>query len=213
MNKAIVTLIDGQKYEELAKITLPLMKAYAKKCDADLIILDNKIGLPVPHYAKLQLRTLDFDEILFLDIDILVNPKAPNIFDAYPNQLAMFNEGQYAPERALELAFYNGIFAPHQYHLTNWDKRYFNTGVMLIPRRYLQYFRIPDKMNNSMGEQNYLNLLFVAEKLPIVELDKTWNYQVSLFGKINRLQNNFIHYTIMKGVNTQITLDAYELGK
>lgn len=212
MTRAIVTLIDGQKYEELAKAALPLMENYAKKVKAELVILTNKIGLPVPHYAKLLLRNLNFDNVLFVDIDILINPNAPDIFEAYPNQLAMLDEGKFA-ERGLELAFYNGIFAPHQYHLGNWDKRYFNTGVMLIPRKFLPCFKIPDKMNNSMGEQNYLNLLFCASKLPIVDLDKKWNYQVSLFGKENRYDNYFLHFTMMKEDSFLFAIDAEKLNK
>jgi len=213
MSKAIVTLVDGQKYEEIAKITLPLMRNYAKKCGADLVILDNKIGLPVPHYAKLQIRNLDFENICFIDIDVLINPKAPNIFEEYSNQLAMLDEGKYAPERAMELAFYNGIFNPTKFYLESWDKRYFNTGVMLIPRKYLQYFKIPDKIQNSTGEQNFLNLLFCVEKLPIMDLDPKFNYQISLFGKQGRLGMYMLHYTVDKQNTNQLIMDAYDLGK
>jgi hypothetical protein len=212
MSRAIVTLIDGANYEELAKLALPLMRSYAQRCKADLVILDNKIGLPVPHYAKLQLRTLDYDQVLFLDIDILVNPIAPDIFDVYPDKIAMLDEGKFA-ERSMELAFFNGIFAPHKYYLDGWDKRYFNTGVMLIPRRFLKEFILCDKLMNHFGEQSYLNLMFCVKKLPIVDLDPKYNYQVSLFGRENRLGNFFIHYTLGKRDLFQFQMDSEALCK
>ena len=211
MTRAVVTLIDGPKYEELAKLALPLMKAYAEKCKADLVILDNKIGLPVPHYAKLQLRNLNYDQVLFVDIDVLINPKAPDIFEL--NQFAMLDEGKFAPERERELAFYNGLFAPHQYHLKDWDGRYFNTGVMLIPRMYLKEFTLCDKFLNHFGEQSYLNLMFYVKKLPIIDLDKRFNYQISLFGKESRLDNFFLHYTVDKDNTFLFNLDAETLFK
>jgi lipopolysaccharide biosynthesis glycosyltransferase len=213
MTKAIVTLIDGPKYEELARTSLPLMKAYAQKVNAELIILDNKIGLPVPHYAKLQIRNLKFDSVLFLDTDILVNPNAPDIFEAYPkDKLALLDEGKFEP-RDLEFAFFTGCFNSQRYFLNDWDRRYFNTGVMLIPGKFLKEFTLSDRIINHYGEQSYLNLLFSVKKLPIVDLDKTWNYQIGIFGKADRLKQNFIHFTTLKEDQFLFNLDAEALTK
>ena len=56
---AVVTLCIGKAFGMLASLTHPLMRRYAKKCNADFIVIENKMfeGLPV-HYEKYQLANL-----------------------------------------------------------------------------------------------------------------------------------------------------------
>ncbi len=71
----------------MANLTLPFLKYYANKIGADFIILNNVvINGTVPHYEKFQLYDLleIYDRILYIDIDVIVTEKCPNLFDIVP---------------------------------------------------------------------------------------------------------------------------------
>ena len=84
MKRAIFTRAD-ENIREMTDITHPILKRYAKKCDADFIISkeDDKYH---PHYRILQLYDLfkEYDRILCLDSDILILKSCPDIFNLVP---------------------------------------------------------------------------------------------------------------------------------
>ena len=91
--RAIVTVANGTKFVEILKLTRPYMQAYADRCNADLIDLDNDTEdwgpmekFRVWHFAK------EYDEVLFVDADCLIKPNAPNIFEQYTETICAHDD-------------------------------------------------------------------------------------------------------------------------
>ncbi|MCL1667828.1 glycosyltransferase [Elizabethkingia ursingii] len=89
LRKAICLMIIGEKYEKLYNENKSIFEEYSQKCGAELVLikktLDNSFKRPllsqkllIPDYCK------DFDIVAFLDLDILISPKAPSIFNFMP---------------------------------------------------------------------------------------------------------------------------------
>ena len=79
--KAIVTIATGRNFLDLLQITGPTIKAYADRCRADCIALTNSTK---SWWGLEKFRTRHFveqyDEILFIDADCIVQPNAPSLF-------------------------------------------------------------------------------------------------------------------------------------
>ena len=92
----VLTISIGDYYNEVAKLTLPSIQAYAKKIGADFLNI-NEFN---PHYItqkwnKFHIHELlnKYRRIIYLDIDVLIREDTPNLFEIVPeNKLGMFNE-------------------------------------------------------------------------------------------------------------------------
>ena len=71
---AICTVIVGENARELSRITLPLMANYAKRVDADLVVIDQDQVPDYPIANKFQVQHVAeaYDRTLFIDIDIWI---------------------------------------------------------------------------------------------------------------------------------------------
>ncbi len=89
MKKAICLMVIGEKYLKIFKKLEFQFLEYAKKCNAELKVFNNPLDdtfhrpllsqkLLLPHFTQ------DYDIVTFLDIDILINPDSPSIFDYLP---------------------------------------------------------------------------------------------------------------------------------
>jgi hypothetical protein len=79
--RLVITVAIGREFRALLKLTQPAMEAYAKRCDADFIALDNMTqewwGLEkfrTWHFAK------EYEETLFIDADCIIRHTCPNMF-------------------------------------------------------------------------------------------------------------------------------------
>jgi hypothetical protein len=76
---------------DYAPYCLPTIEHYAKKTNSDLVVMDNSNMLaeyPNNHFLLYECYkhfvNSDYDRMLFLDVDILINPDAPNVFEEFP---------------------------------------------------------------------------------------------------------------------------------
>jgi hypothetical protein len=92
--KRVIIVAVTDEIKSIAALTLPKMQAYAKRCNAELIVLR---GLPEkyqhPKYRMFEASDKDADRYLIVDADILIRDSAPNIFEAFPQGNWMFDEG------------------------------------------------------------------------------------------------------------------------
>jgi len=88
IKKTIFTLnIDGYA-SDITKLTYPYMKMYAEKIGADFVEINKRKFPEYPViYEKFQIYELskDIDWGLFLDCDVLINPKLFDITEVIPN--------------------------------------------------------------------------------------------------------------------------------
>lgn len=157
MKKLVLTLVVGKNYEIMSNYTHPSIKSYADRIGADFKAVTES-NCTSPHWEKFNKITDFLDEyerILYIDTDILVRNDAPDIFEEVPaEQLGLFNELPYTPQRNQSL--YEAC-REHEIVLKDWDNKYYNTGVMVIPQKFKELFKKPEKESCNFYEQGYLN--------------------------------------------------------
>jgi lipopolysaccharide biosynthesis glycosyltransferase len=116
-----------------------------------------------------------YDEMLFLDADVLVLPGSPNIFDLFTS-MAMVDDW-YIPNQ--DERFENwlrnntgdlGVFDP--------KAAYFNSGVIGITRETAGKIDYSGPYPNMpWHDQDWLNYKIAKGKIEITQLDRAWNYR------------------------------------
>lgn len=89
MKKFLIFLIVGEKYRRLYDRHSAMFKHYANRCDAKIKLITNapdSTGKRSLLAQKLLIPDLvkDADIAAFMDLDILIHPDCPSIFDALP---------------------------------------------------------------------------------------------------------------------------------
>jgi hypothetical protein len=194
MKKAVVTVCAGDRYKQISLLTHPSISGYADRIGAEFIVLD---GSDIDaHWQKLKIGKLllCYDRILYLDTDLLVREDCPDLISMVPDdKVGMFNEGRFSPrEASLREACYK-----YSIDIPKWDGSYYNTGVMVLSRKHIDLFSMPTRIEDlGMWEQGYLNATILSRKIPVDDLDHTFN-RMSLMDKyigIDRLDSYIVHY-------------------
>lgn len=201
MKKAILTIVSGEKYEQIWEKVEPFFVGYAEKCDATLIVLKDSEGLPSPHWMKFAVYDLlwkEFHRVAFIDADIIIRDDTPSLFDIVPeDKIGIFDEGEHTP-RAIciyEVAKAYGISK-----IPNWNGHtYYNTGVFVVSRQHRHIFKINEEikpLRNSFGEQTYLNMKILTSGVEVFKLSHHYN-RMSIMDRITgmtRRASYIIHY-------------------
>lgn len=159
-------------------------RRFAKKWNADYMMLTNDNFLPGRHPIWQRFKMYDFykdyDQILYLDMDAIILPGCPNIFEEFKDEIFSAvrnfdwdkNPEKYEPIRRK----YVQIFEAKD------DYRPFCSGVMLMSKKFFeltegeweQYLDSYDKASHD-HDQGILNKL-VVDKLDgkYNELDEKW---------------------------------------
>jgi lipopolysaccharide biosynthesis glycosyltransferase len=144
----------------------------------------------------------EYDNVLYLDSDCVINSKSPSIFNEVENDYDLFvvldgNPGRFVDDffkKKFSVNFSNSsgehkefpkIF--QKFNIETYLKNYFNSGVMLFkPDRFSKHIKslntflftkeIIELFNKNMGDQNFLNAWALESGLKIKYLDNTWNW-------------------------------------
>jgi hypothetical protein len=192
----VYTVAIGDFYQRILKLTYPSIKKYADKIGADLIIQDKPDkNLITQKWQKFHIYNLlnRYDRVLYLDVDILVRDDCPDLFGIVPSdKLGMFNEGKYAPR----LEYIQDASKAYGIDLYKWDKRFFNSGIMVISRIHKQLFKMPPHTDTIETDQPYINLKIAVDKIEMFELSYNFN-RMDILDKeigISRYNSYIIHY-------------------
>jgi len=225
MKKAIITLAIGEAFGEMGKITHPLMKRYADKCNADFIVLDEiklQDQLKLLTYEKFQVHDYlnnQYDQIVFIDTDIVVLPNSPDLFDMVPSDtFAASNEELYSmsgPHKEITQKVLGNI---------NWTAPYFNSGVMVIGKIHAGSFNPVNPLikawtshsgndDHVMSDQPIINYLVNRSNYKFIDLTHKFNHTRVIKDTKTRFNSYFIHYAGPSGHRygdrmKQIKLDA-----
>lgn len=142
MKKLLVTRADDN-IKEMTDITHPVLKEYAKKCDADFRIISENKGIH-PHYRILQIYDLfeKYQRILCIDSDTLILKACPDIFKLVPvHMVASIYEDRGSRKedrrnRILKIQRERGDIG--------WKDGYINSGVILFSSMHRDLFNIPE---------------------------------------------------------------------
>ena len=222
-------------YDAINNFVIPNQKNYAKLCNADYIeVKDDSSG----YWASLARKLMTFidmaqssyDEILFLDCDIIIEDIAPDIFTAH--------QGQYSAPKVNSRAFSGGFTAlEHQGRIKDKfniyvDLKYMhNTCAVLYPRKVFEKYaeflssnKIVSKMKDiilSSGKtgDNWGDMCV----LPIVcsfcdmqvkyHLNEKWNTLPASYNDYWGNYNGDRYFTHYPGINKTELVKRYERGR
>jgi ADP-heptose:LPS heptosyltransferase len=194
----VATIAHGEKYEKIAEITHPSIKAYADRIGADFKVISEKsVSEEYIHFEKFQIHEmlLRYERIIFIDTDVIVRDDTPNLFDVVPStKLGAFNEGFL--ERAGSLSV---ICQKYGHQLQgDWDGSYYNTGVLVVSRCHRSLFKLPPQqvVIGDFYEQDYINMFIYLNKVPMFPLTYHYNRMSSIDKYVgeNRHASYIIHY-------------------
>lgn len=190
---AVTAISDGIGVENMLNITKPSLENYCNKTKSDLIIFtEPKLNIADkvdniyvhPHFGAYNYLRFEknqvyglfdiYDKVLRLDLDIVINPAAPNYFE-------------------LDDTFLYGTYES--------DKSSFNGGVILASKKHKEAFNISDiDFNSDLGilkEQNVLNQRVRELNIPFKDLGSDFNFIVNPSFEEDdvRRKAHFIHST------------------
>ena len=81
-------------------------REYAKKCDAEYVLhrldITDYTELQFQKIRQLELYAEDYDQVLYLDFDVVPHKRAENIFDVYGDTLAIYSSHEHIEPRELK---------------------------------------------------------------------------------------------------------------
>jgi hypothetical protein len=201
-NLVIQYYIDTQKYsqpnfnnlyaspmEEYSRYSL---QRYCKKFDIDYLrITEPKLGFKHPTWERFDLWTDrswwdKYDQIMYVDSDVMAFDHAPNIFLDYPvidNKL----KTSYYPkfrDATPEGAKYNQRVNPMADNFTGETicKRFVQPGVMILNKISTEFMlpwisKYKDITDNRIDDGMFLNACIVDSKVPLLDMHRMWNHK------------------------------------
>jgi lipopolysaccharide biosynthesis glycosyltransferase len=193
---AIIT--RAYEISSMSKISHPLIKKYADKCNADFIIIDKrKINIGPFHNEIFQSYDLlsRYERILCIDSDVIISPKTPNIFNIVPEDkigVVLEDVGFRKYSRHNDIQNVQKKFGD-----VGWKSGYINTGFIVYSRQHKDLFKINQKYFwNDLGYDD-IQIGYMIHKLnfEICQLSYKFNH-MSIFSEFghNWLKSYVIHY-------------------
>jgi len=192
LRKAVVTVAIGGAFDAVKERVYALMKAYAQKCGADFVAIETpSVFMPYPHCEKYQVFDLfsRYDRILYLDVDVLITPDAPDVFAVVPaDRLGMFDEETfYSHLHEKEYAF-------RQLGPIDWKSGYYNSGVVCLSyqHRPLMAKAVRDTVFCAFMDQTIMNYRIAKRRYDVLSLPFRFNHMAAAGD--DRLRSWFVHY-------------------
>jgi hypothetical protein len=198
----IVTRADDN-IREMTDLTFPRMRKYAEKCGCDFHVLSHEPPVMTednrPHYriTKVREMLLDYDRVLCLDADMLINNDCPNIFDLVPEDMVgtiYEDKGSRQANRRRRLMDLQSAWGD-----VGWREGYTNAGTFLVSRMHRDIF-LPHNGEYFLGWGSAdLHMAYNIHKygFKVFELDFRWNH-MTMFSEpwngADRFDSYIIHY-------------------
>lgn len=202
MKLLMATRADKAVIEEYAKFTLPIHEMYAKKWNADF---KNLHDLPTEHPWRIMiLRDLlksDYDRVLCMDADIIINKNCPNIFNMVPHDtigLVYEDKGSRLKNRRKRIKRIKQLHGGNEH----WTEGYFNGGFFIISSMHREIFTAINGVmwdeNQMGGGEPHIGYQIITQGHKCIDLGFKFNH-MSMFsepwnGSPSRFDSYIIHY-------------------
>jgi lipopolysaccharide biosynthesis glycosyltransferase len=207
--KLLITTRSDENTKNWERLTHPILKDYAKKVKADFLVLDEKydakdatggIGNGVYQFRIFEHYNLheEYDRILSIDNDLLVNNNCPNIFDIVPYDYV----GTIFEDVGSRKAYRHNcmIEAQRQFGYVGWHEGYPNTGFFLTSKCHRDVFeKIDGKYFVDWGTDDvHIGYLIKKYGYNVAKLSYQWNHMTmfseSWNNNADRFKSYIIHY-------------------
>jgi hypothetical protein len=184
LKRLVCNVVAGEYAFKEHSITGPNHRAYADRIGAEYQAIIRDVAPSYAPAVKWMISRIaqDYDQVLLLDVDTVINPHCPNIFDEVPlGYFGVIDESSRVASDA------------------NWDAncqrdadaicdqlnipsmtliRRINSGVMVLPSNAIDYYWPPSKPvpKTWCFEQLYLSMRLQSDHAPVVELDWRYNW-------------------------------------
>jgi len=170
--------------DKILPLSLKSVQQYANKCNVDYkLVQDKRINWIHPTFERFDLFFNDdwfgeYDNILYLDTDLVVWPEAPNIFDLYPS----INLFKVCKDRIAERINEN----THKAKVKNTaldcfsgeQLRYnrFNAGVFMLNKNSVSIMKeYLDYKNIELDDNELLIYAMLKSNVPVEKMDWRFN--------------------------------------
>ncbi|HEY1189190.1 MAG TPA: hypothetical protein VGE74_16170 [Gemmata sp.] len=182
--RALVTVVVGAEAQRCFAASGPLMRRYAERVGADVVVLDWPGHPSWPMSSKFAIaRALDhYERIAYVDADVLLRPGCVDLFAmCAPHEFGLCDElpwHRMSPRFGREAAyrkFRADMGFNHVPHLP-WMA---NAGVMIVPRSHRELLLPPvgPMPVAHCAEQDHTNARLLDSGLPYRLLDRRCNWQ------------------------------------
>jgi len=219
--KAVITINVGNKPNvvKMFQMSRPYMEKYAEKCEADFIVIDDNWRKDEhPCYLKQCINYYfdvdKYDQILYMDSDMLVKPDTPNLFEMVPNdKLGVYgdiNRQKQITEMYAYVSKYNELmlkYGERPIFFHEWNQTFYNAGLFICSKYTNPH--IPPICNvmrldgTIYYDQLYFNLMIYKHRIPVFELSHKYNRLRTVdrkIGSTDRLKDSYIiHYAGPRG--------------
>lgn len=210
---AVITICMGSAVKKMAAMTTPTMKAYADKIGADFIIIEKVPGHfnfqeYSAYFAKFILRDFldQYSRIIYLDLDILVAPHCPNLFDIVPeDHVGAMAEDDHGKDMTYEIDLAKG-----EYGNIKWESGYFNSGVMVVSQMHKDIFKWRDNpaQTTNFKDQTLLNHNLQTAGLKLFKLSHQFNHMHILqVDHSNRHESYISHYAAIPQIVRDLIIE------
>lgn len=200
MKRLVVTRADDG-IQEMTNMTFPVMKKFCKQWDVDFMVLDHKPPVMSddrrPHFRITKVADLlnDYDRVLNLDCDLLINKTCPNIFDVVPEDCigTIYEDvGSRTGNRRARISNAQRVFGD-----VGWTEGYINTGVFLVSKIHGEIFAPINGRYYTQDGSDDVHLGYQIKRLgfKVHELPYTFNH-MTMFSETgaDRFDSYIIHY-------------------
>jgi len=142
MSRAVVVVAPDSWSKTQLEITRPHMETYAKNYNADFIVLEKNLDETHPCNNKWQIKEVTdvYDQTLYLDCDVLITNKCPNVFIRIPNgYFGLIDEAPILRQSTMCKRYFK------EYEVTSYEmnlppqEKIGNLGVMVLPKGQTAY--------------------------------------------------------------------------
>lgn len=203
--KFLVVTRSDENIGYYSKETHNILKLYADKCKADFKILDKDPVVwteekpPRPHFRIMELYNLheEYDRILCIDSDVIINKGCPNIFDEVPDDrigtVTYDNIPGSVEERKLER-----IMIQKAWGEIGWNDQNVNTGVFVTSKMHRNIFTpFKGQYWTALGTDDiHIGYLIKYYGFKIHRLSFEWNHMSIFSQPWNKSASKFDSYII-----------------
>jgi lipopolysaccharide biosynthesis glycosyltransferase len=211
--------------KNMTDITFPIIQKFCDKWNADFKILDHIPPVMSddnrPHFRITKLYELlnDYDRVISLDSDVIINKNCPNLFEVIPEDsigTIYEDKGTRRSNRIGKMKNAQLLFGD-----IGWDNGYINTGSFIVSKQHKEVFNDINGKYYTQDGSDDVHIGYKIHKmgLKVYELDYRFNH-MTMFSEpwnnnANRFDSFIIHYagvgvfdkTIASDRQEQITYD------
>jgi hypothetical protein len=160
-----------------AEYTLPRLERYAKKIDAELVIVDKDAYPKWPMANKFFIKSVasQYDRTFYADIDVWIRDHCPNVFEVFPSGSIYKHRDQ----EHLELGHLEGD-AKILGH-PGLVQHCWNSGVVILDRKHADIWTPPKAVSKfthtleqSTAEVNIALKGYKITRLPVAFNNQLW---------------------------------------